>query len=168
MLPHRKTHYKNMQTNELDSVLHYIGKYIYGEHSESFRRDRTRLLYALTWPAAWLDSQALRMHSKDYQRMLMDKLEQIHAHGEPARYRAYFPKYLLKSLQDHCRHHHETLYRELKHASYNIEHILDHLRSSQPEHTTVLAQAHALLRRRDHKKDTSAPTKQMTLGLRGH
>ena len=52
-------------------------------------------MYALTWPAAWLDSQALRMHSKDYRRMLMEKLEQIHAHGDPACYRAYFPRYLL-------------------------------------------------------------------------
>ena len=152
-------------TNELDNVLRYIRKHIYGEGNESFQNDRRRILYALTWPAAWLDSHALRMHSQDYQRMLMDKLKQIHAHGDPACYRAYFPRYLLKCLQDHCRHHHETLYRELKHASYSIEHILDHLQSSQPEHTTVLAQAHALLCQKQHNKDTTAPTKQMTLSL---
>ena len=55
------------------------------------------LLYALTWPAAWLDSRALRMHRQDYQRML---IVQITRHGDPERYRAYFPKYLLKCLQD--------------------------------------------------------------------
>ena len=164
MHPHRKTQH-NMNTNELDAVLRYIGKHIYGQDSEAFRRDRRRLLYALTWPAAWLDSQALRMHSQDYRRMLIEKLEQIHAHGDPARYRAYFPKYLLKCLQDHCHYHHETLYRELKHASYGIEHILESLQNSQPEHTTVLAQAHALLRQSYRNKDTTAPTKQMTLGL---
>ena len=152
-------------TNELNKVLRYIGKHIYKDNDASFQRDRHRLLYALTWPAAWLDSQGLRMHSKDYQRMLLDKLKQIHAHGDPARYRAYFPKYLLKCLQDHCHHHHETLYRELKHASYSIEEILHHLQNSQPEHTTVLAQAHALLRRSHRNKDTTAPTTQMTLGL---
>ena len=27
------------------------------------------------------DGQALRMHREDYQRMLMEKLKQIHAHG---------------------------------------------------------------------------------------
>ena len=166
MHPHRKTQYRSMQTtNELDAILHYIRKHIYEGNKSQFQRDRGSLLYALTWPAAWLDSQALRMHSKDYQRMLMDKLRQIHAHGDPARYRAYFPKYLLKCLQDHCHHHHETLYRELKHASYSIEHILEHLQDSQPEHTTVLAQAHALLRQSYRKKDTNAPTRQMTLGL---
>lgn len=154
-----------MQTNELDTVLRYIGKHIYEESSEAFQRDRRMLLYALTWPAAWLDSQALRMHSKDYQRMLMDKLAQITRHGDSERYRAYFPRYLLKCLQDHCHHHHENLYRELKHASYSIEHILDCLQSSQPEHTTVLAQAHALLRRSHRNQDTTAPTTQMTLGL---
>lgn len=156
-----------MQTNELDPVLRYISKRIYEKSSESFQNDRRMLLHALTWPAAWLDSQALRMHSKDYRRMLIDKIEQIHTHGDPACYRAYFPRYLLKCLQDHCHHHHETLYRELKHASYSIEHILDHLQNSQPEHTTVLAQAHALLllRQKQRNKDTTAPTKQMTLGL---
>ena len=93
------------------------------------------------------------------------KLKQIHTHGDPARYRAYFPRYLLKCLQDHCHHHHETLYKELKHASYSIEHILDSLQHNQHEHTTVLAQAHALLSRSHYKKDTHARAKQMTLGL---
>jgi hypothetical protein len=106
------------------------------------------------------------MHSQDYRRMLMDKLRQIHAHGDPARYRTYFPKYLLKCLQDHCHYRHETLYRELKHASYGIEHILERLQNSQTEKTTVLAQAHALLSRSHrNNKDTPAPTRQMTLGL---
>ena len=122
-----------------------------------------RLLWAVF--VRHVTSQALRMHSKDYQRMLMDKLRQIHTHGDPARYRDYFPRYLLKCLQDHCHHHHETLYRELKHASYSIEEILDHLQNSQPEHTTVLAQAHALLRQSYRNEDTTAPTRQMTLGL---
>ena len=165
MHPHRKTQYSMQTTNELGEVLRYIRKHIYQGNDGNYGRDRRMLLYALTWPAAWLDSQALRMHPKDYQRMLMDKLEQITRHGDPARYRVYFPKYLLKCLQDHCHHQHETLYRELKHASYSIEQILDHLQSSQPEHTTVLAQAHALLRRSHRNKDTTAPTKQMTLGL---
>ena len=152
-------------TNELDAVLRYIGKHIYKDNDASFQRDRHRLMYALTWPAAWLDSQGLRMHSKDYQRMLLDKLKQIHAHGDPARYRAYFPKYLLKCLQDHCHHHHETLYRELKHASYSIEEIIKNIQTGPDNHTTVLAQAHALLRRSHRNKDTTAPTTQMTLGL---
>lgn len=152
-------------TNELNAVLRYIRKNIYDRNNAQFQRDRRMLLYALTWPAAWLDSQALRMHPKDYQFMLMDKLAQITRHGDPAHYRAYFPRYLLKCLQDHCHHHQQTLYTQLKHASYSIEHILDSLKNSQPDHTTVLAQAHALLRQSHHNKKTTAPTKQMTLGL---
>ena len=154
-----------MQTNELDPVLRHIGKHIYADRSEAFQSDRPALLYALTWPAAWLDSQALRMHSQDYQRMLMDKLGQITRHGNPAHYRAYFPKYLLKCLQDHCHHHHQTLYRELKHASYSIAEILKTIEASQPDYTTVLAQAHALLPRSHRNKHTTAPTRQITLGL---
>ena len=164
MLPHRKTQYL-MQTNELETVLHYIDKHIYEGNHAAFQRDRRMLLYTLTWPAAWLDSQALRMHREDYRDMLMDKLEQIARHGDPARYRAYFPKYLLKCLQDHCHHHHETLYRELKHASYSIEEIVKNIQTSPENHTTVLAQAHALLRQSHRNKNTTAPTRQMTLGL---
>ena len=152
-------------TNELEAVLHYISKHIYEDMDETFQRDRRMLLYALTWPAAWLDSQALRMHCQDYRRMLMDKLVQITRHGDPVRYRAYFPKYLLKCLQDHCHHHHETLYRELKHASYSIEEIVNNIQTGTDNHTIVLAQAHALLRQKQRNKDTTAPTKQMTLAL---
>mgnify|MGYP000622127338 CR=1 FL=1 len=166
MHPHRKTQYSMQTTNELGEVLRYIRKHIYQQgNSEAFQRDRRRLLYTLTWPAAWLDSQALRMHSQDYQHMLMDKLVQITRHGDPARYKAYFPRYLLKCLQDHCHHHHETLYRELKHASYSIEEIIKNIQTGPDNHTIVLAQAHALLRQKQRNKDTSAPTKQMTLGL---
>lgn len=166
MHPHRKTQYRSMQTtNELDEVLNYTGKHIYEGMDEAFQRDRRMLLYALTWPAAWLDSQALRMHREDYRRMLMDKLEQIHAHGDPARYRAYFPKYLLKCLQDHCHYHHETLYRELKHASYSIEEIVKNIQTGPNNHTAVLAQAHALLRQSHRNKAAPAPNKQMTLAL---
>ncbi len=165
MHPHRKTQYSMQTTNELDTVLHYIRKHIYEQGNETFQRDRRMLLYALTWPAAWLDSQALRMHRKDYQRMLMDKLEQITRHGDPARYRAYFPRYLLKCLQDHCHHHHETLYGELKHASYSIEEIVKNIQTGPDNRTTVLAEAHALLRQGHRKKDTTVPTGQMTLGL---
>ena len=82
MHPHRKTQYSVQTTNELNEVLRYIRKHIYKGKSEAFQRDRRRLLYTLTWPAAWLDSQALRMHSQDYQRMLMDKLVQITRHGD--------------------------------------------------------------------------------------
>ncbi len=129
MHPHRKTQYSMQTTNELDEVLNYTGKHIYEGMDEAFQRDRRMLLYALTWPAAWLDSQALRMHREDYRRMLMDKLVQITQNGDPQRYRAYFPKYLLKCLQDHCHHHHETLYRELKHASYSIEEIVKNIQT---------------------------------------
>ena len=147
------------------SVLCYIRKHIYEDNISDYQRDQRMLLYALTWPAAWLDSQALRINPEDYRRMLLDKLEQIHAHGNPARYKAYFPRYLLKCLQDHCHHHHETLYTKLKHASYSIEEIVKNIHANPDNYTTVLAQAHAIMRQSYRSKNTTAPTKQMTLGL---
>ena len=48
---------------------------------------------------------------------------------------------------------------------YSIEEIVKNIQAGTDNHTTVLAQAHALLRQSHHNKDTTAPTRQMTLGL---
>ena len=116
--------------NELHPVLKHIRERFYTDNDATFQRDHRALLRALTWPAAWLDKQALTITHEDYNRLLLKKLRQIEKHGNPAHYRAYFPKYLMKALQDHCRHHQEAIYLKLKHASYTIDQIVE-----QIEHT---------------------------------
>jgi len=150
--------------NELSPVLKHIRERFYPGRSPDFHRDRRALLRALTWPAAWLDSQALTITAEDYNRLLLKKLRQIEKHGNPAHYRAYFPKYLMKALQDHCRHHHEAIYLKLKHASYTIDQIAGQIeRTGRNQHTQTMAAAHQLLCQnpRSHKTNND----QMTLGL---
>ena len=89
-----------------------------------FHRDRRMLVYALTWPAGWLDSRGLTCSPSRYRTLLADQLDAICAHGDPARYGAYFPAYLLKCLQDWFRHRSDGLYAELKHIRNALDRIL--------------------------------------------
>lgn len=89
-----------------------------------FFRDRRRLLYALSWPAVWLEHRGLTCAPTRYRRLVADRLEAIAAHGDPRRYGAYFPTYLLKCLQDWFRHHGDELDAELKHLRNALDLIL--------------------------------------------
>lgn len=153
-------------SHDLYPILKYIQKHFYADKHSTFQRDRRQLLRALTWPAAWLDRQALTITAEDYNRLLLKKLRQIQKHGNPAQYRNYFPKYLMKALQDHCRYHREAIYLKLKHAGYTIDQIAgDIAKTKHAEHTGVLAQAHDLLGQNRHKQADQNTTNQMTLGL---
>lgn len=161
-------------SHDLYPILKYIQKHFYADTLSTFHRDRRQLLRALTWPAAWLDRQALVITPEDYNKLLLKKLRQIQKHGNPSHYRpvqsgaegAYFPKYLMKALQDHCRHHREAIYLKLKHAGYTIDQIAtDIAKTKHAEHTNVLAQAHDLIGQNRHKQADQNTTDQMTLGL---
>ena len=152
--------------DDLAPILRYIREHFYTSCDCDYQRDRRALLLALTWPAAWLHSHGLRITCADYNQLLLRKIQQIKRHGNPANYGGYFPRYLMKSLQDHCRHHHEAIYNKLKHASYTIDQITDHIaQTPRIDPTTVLAQAHEILRQNQRTKDPPNPSNQMTLGL---
>ena len=96
-----------------------------------FHRDRRLLLYALTWPATWLQRRGLICPSGRYRRLIDERLAAIIAHGEPARYQGFFPRYLLKCLQDHFERHGDELYEELKHVRNALDQILADARLAQ-------------------------------------
>jgi hypothetical protein len=89
-----------------------------------FFRDRRRLVYALSWPAGWLAHRGLTCSPARYRCLVTARLEAIACHGDPRRYGAYFPTYLLKCLQDWFRHHGDELYAELKHLRNALDQIL--------------------------------------------
>lgn len=53
--------------------------------------DQRMLLYALTWPAHWLERRGLFCSPHRYRTLIADRLDAIRAHGDHARYSAYFP-----------------------------------------------------------------------------
>jgi len=89
-----------------------------------FHRDRRMLLYALTWPAVWLERRGLTCPPGRYRALIAERLDAIGAHGDPACYSAYFPRYLLKCLQDWFERHGDDLYGDLKHIRNALDQVL--------------------------------------------
>jgi len=89
-----------------------------------FHRDRRLLLYALTWPATWLEHRGLTCPPGRYRRLIDERLAAIAAHGDPARYGPCFPRYLLKVLQDFFERHGDDLYGDLKHIRNALDQVL--------------------------------------------
>lgn len=131
-----------------------------------YYQDRRMLLYALTWPATWLDQRGLPITSQAYQKLLTQRLQDIAKHGDPKRYQNCFPRYLLKTIQDWFAHNGEALYEELKHVRnqlYTIDALLRENNPDLPEDiVTPIAQAHAILAVQNHRKKR-ADSRQLNL-----
>ncbi|MCU0894492.1 MAG: hypothetical protein MUD06_09240 [Rhodospirillales bacterium] len=118
-----------------------------------YQRDRRRLLYALTWPATWLEERGLTCAPPRYHTLIAARLQAIAAHGNPAAYGAYFPAYLLKCLQDWFDRHGDDLYGELKHIRNALDQILASARFAarvqlHARQLDLLVSTHRLLERR--------------------
>jgi hypothetical protein len=132
-----------------------------------YHRHRQRLLYAVTWPATWLDERGLTCSSQRYQTLIEDRLRAIAAHGNPAAYGAYFPTYLLKCLQDFFDRHGDELYAELKHIRNALDQVLASARFAervqrQARHLDLLVSTHRLIETR-HAHRAVTPSDQLTL-----
>ena len=137
-----------------DALLRLVQRRFYPattpEARRHFYRDRRMLLYALSWPAAWLEQRGLTCSPTRYRALMAERLAAIAAHGDPARYGPYFPAYLLKCIQDWFRHHGDELYDELKHIRNALDHLLasvsfaDDVRRDA-QHIATLAAAHRLI-----------------------
>lgn len=161
-------HKNNKNNLPTENILVQIKQRFYHSHASDkrFYEDRRMLLYAITWPATWLEMRGLPIRSQAYEKLLTQRLDDIATHGEPARYQAYFPRYLLKCIQDWFAHHGDDLYEELKHIRNrlcNIETLLRQLPSQTTQDVAApIAAAHAVLARQIHRKKQPAP-KQLKL-----
>jgi hypothetical protein len=141
----------------LDDLLGEIRRRFYARApAQTFFADRRQILKALTWPAAWLRGHGFReeVTPAAYRRIVMDVLAKIQAHGAPplpSEPNGYFPSYLLKCLQDHCRCGAEEVLADFKRLRDRVD--LRSLvaameyRAAVPKAPVVdvLAEAHALL-----------------------
>jgi hypothetical protein len=150
-----------------DALLLAIRLRFYVQRPADYPRDRQRLLYALTWPATWLDERGLTCSPQRYRTLIEDRLLAIAAHGNPAAYGAYFPTYLLKCLQDFFDRHGDELYAEFKHIRNAIDQLLASARFAEriqrhARHLDLLVSTHRLIEHRLTERKTSAPN-QLTL-----
>lgn len=135
-----------------EALLLALRQRFYDQRPADYRRDRPRLLHALTWPATWLEARGLTCSPSRYQTLLADRIQAIAAHGNPAVYGAYFPTYLLKCLQDWFDRHGDNLYDELKHIRNALDQILASARFADRVHRhsrqlDLLVSTHRLLAR---------------------
>lgn len=119
-----------------------------------FHRDRRRLVHALCWPADWLERRGLFCPPSRYRAIVVARLDDVRTHGDPARYGAFFPSYLLKCIQDYFAYHGDALHDELKHIRNALEAATGSLRFAESAAVVharqigALARAHRLLRAR--------------------
>lgn len=127
-------------------------RFYVGKPTAEFHRDQRRLIYALSWPAAWLERRGLFCPPSRYRAIVVAQLDAVRRHGDPARYGAFFPSYLLKCVQDHFAHHDDALHDELKHIRNALELASGALRFAESEaviharQIDTLARVHRLLR----------------------
>ena len=152
----------------IEELLTAVHQRFYAAHPpRDFHRDRRRLLYALTWPATWLERRGLTCCARRYHALVAERLADIAVHGDPARYGAYFPTYLLKCLQDWFQHHGDELYNELKHIRNALDQVLASARFAaavqrDAQHIEVLAATHRLLQARRAQRE-KPDTRQLSL-----
>lgn len=150
-------------TATLEALLGAIRLHFYRHRPADYRRDRRRLLHALTWPATWLDARGLTCAPPRYHTLIDERLQAIAAHGNSAAYGAYFPAYLLKCLQDWFDRHGDDLYAELKHIRNALDQLFASARFAarvqrDARQLDLLVSTHRLLARRptdprDHASD---------------
>ena len=163
-----QTSLKTHSHDNLQPVLIHIRTNFYKNNETQYHRDKTMLLYALTSPAAWLHNHGLKTIPEHYQNILFEQLRQIRQHGHPDQYQKHFPRYLLKCLQQWLKHNHEQRHNQLKHLSYTIAQIaakIENMPVDVDNHTTILAEAHEILRQNYRIKRPQPPFNQLTLGL---
>lgn len=157
----------------LDHILTHIQSRFYHDNQKLFFRDRRFLLYVITWPASWLNERGLNPPPDRYKELIIDRLNDIQVHGAPDQYLPYFPRYLLKCLQDYLAWHGDSLYQEFKHirnALYNVEAFLAKLPPGDPSTTPhdhnmieILANTHCILASQYRRTPKTSNPKQLSL-----
>ncbi len=103
---------------DVDELLKNIRDQFYTEATaKKFFQDRDRLLYAITWPATWLQQRGVTWSGQRYTQTLFDLFQQIKRHGATGEIQ-YFPGYLLKVIQDHFAHNSDDFCDEGKRMNH--------------------------------------------------
>ena len=165
--PSADAHSTDVLAATTEELLLAIRLRFYVHQPADYHRHRQRLLYAVTWPATWLDERGLTCSPQRYQTLIEERLQAIVVHGNPSAYGAYFPTYLLKCLQDFFDRYGDELYSELKHIRNALDQLLASARFAErvqrhAHHLDLLVSTHRLIESRHAHRATVAPD-QLTL-----
>lgn len=99
----------------LEGLLGEVRRRFYAHRPKEFFPERKWCLRAITWPAAWLRGHGFRAEVTEeaYRAVVLEVLDKVRRHGN-WRQAGFFPRYLMKAMQDHCRFHAEEILGPLK------------------------------------------------------
>ena len=162
---------KPIEEKIIEGILANIKKRFYPKNKyKLFYQDKPMLIYPITWPATWFEQRALKPHQNKYQQIIKNIINDIVAHGNPRIYQQYFPRYLLKCIQQWFQFNGEQLYEQLKHIRnhlYAFEQILQHIQYINQTHITdihsieVMANTHRLIKSQKQRNKTNLNHKQL-------
>ena len=134
----------------IDSLLGQIAREHYkGSRDKCYHAHRAQLTHAICWPATWFKQRAIHLSDARYKEIIQQRLREIRIHGCVRKAQAYFPRYLLKCLQNHFLYRGDHIYEQYKQVGYTIELLMQKLPELQKGKTDremidVLAQAYCI------------------------
>lgn len=152
------------EQSNIQNMLEHIEKQFYqNTHPKKFHQNKRMLIYTLTWPATWLEQRALHISQQKYEHIIKHITHQIIKHGKPHTYQKYFPRYLLKCIQQYFAQNEDKLCHELRHIKNNIwkadqiiKAIKQHPNTNQTHsHIKAMATAHCILKKQIKQKQNN-------------
>ena len=164
---------KLIEQKIIENILVDIKKMFYPKNQyKLFYQDKRMLIYAITWPATWFEQRAIKPQQHNYQKIIKKIINDIAQHGNPLLYQQYFPRYLLKGIQQWFLFKGEQLYDQLKHIRnhlYAFEQILTHIQSINHSNPTdvhpieIMAKTHRLIKSQKQRNKVNSNHKQLQL-----
>jgi len=140
-----------------------------------YYEDKKMLIYAITWPATWFNERGLTPSQEKYEQLINHVLNDIVAHGDHQRYTQYFPRYLLKCIQQWFHYNGDHLYEELKHIRnqlFAVDHLIDVIKQNNKDtaqlsdsNIQTMKNTHHLLKSQLHQKRKKSDHNQLQLNL---
>ena len=151
---------KSPEEKTIQNILIKIEKLFYSTPNQQrcYYQDKRMLIYTITWPAEWMRSRGLQISQPAYEKLIIERLEQIAEYGNQQAYQKYFPRYLLKCIQNWFQYNGNALYEKLKHIRDTLIliklnlHPADSVKTEQQLSIEMMSQAHRLIKNKPRKK----------------
>lgn len=158
----------NMTPPELlNSLLKTVREQFYAFAPKRWPAQQQLVKHALTWPARWFSERNIDLTAEEYERFILDRLQEVKRHGATDTIK-FFPRYLLHVLQEHCRFHEDALYTAAKSRRNALDRVLSGIQKAQKPPVAAsavprLAELHAMLTTKKSVSKKPQPDKQISL-----
>lgn len=152
----------------ISSLMQFIRAAFYQQNPDWYKDQHFIRQRVVTFPAQWLNSRGVTLRPERYKEVMMEVFRTIKLNGNTDSVQ-YWPRYLLHCVQEHLKHHGESLYDEGKSLRSAIDLALTHCEHSQVSKTidtvAVIAQVNRALATNGGRKKKSASVSKAQLSL---